>query len=204
MQYGRYYMALFITVLMAACIWCKESRAEERTFDIRLNNTNAGNSEAMLSFVNKKEQICLKKILALQNSPKAKKLSGKQAALLKKKGLNLLLKMQDVKAQIMCAGCSETSVKQIQGIQRLLYVLLLTNNTASGNGLSRVSESNRKNITYLRYQTVILTSENILKLAKLKMGRYQKVSISEKSKSMFKEILNDVDDLEHAYRNVQL
>lgn len=204
MQYSRYYIALLLTVLIVVCIWSKESYAEESTFSITPKREKSGNAEAMLSFMNKKEQIYLKKILTLQNSPKSKKLSGKQTALLKKKELNLFLKMQDVKAQIMCAGCSENSVKQIQGVQRLLYILLLTNNNASGKGLSKVSESNRKNITYLRYQTVILTSENILKLAKLKTDRYGKVSISEKSKNMFKKILNDVDDLEHAYRNVQL
>lgn len=204
MHCSRYYIALLTAVLMIVCIWSKESCAEESTFDVRLNNTSAGHAEAVLSFLDKKEQIYLKKILTSQNQAGSKKPDKNQTALLKEKGLDLLLKMQDVKAQIMCAGRSENGGKQIQGIQRLLYILLLTNNDASGNGLSNVSESNRKNITYLRYQTVILTSDNVIKLVKLKEGRYEKVSVTEKAKKMFKEILNDMNTLERAYRNVQL
>ena len=204
MHCGKYCIVLLTAVMLLVCIWSKGSHAEESTFDVRPNNTNSGHAKTVLGYLDKKEQIYLKKIFISQNRAKSKKLDKKQTALLEKKQLDLLLKMRDVKAQILSSGRSESGDKQIQGIQRLLYIILLTNNDASENSLSNAYESNRKNIAYLRCRTLILTSDNVIKLAKLREPRYERVSLPVKAKKMFKDVLNDMEDLERTYRNVRL
>lgn len=156
MHCGKYCIVLLTSVMLIVCIWSKGSHAEESTFDIRPDNTNSGHAKTVLRYLDKKEKIYLKKISISQNKGKSKKPDKRQTALLEKKDL----KVQDVKAQIGTSGSSGSGDKQIQGVQRLLYIILLTDNDASGN--------NRKNIDYLRCRTLIQTSDNIVKLAKLR------------------------------------
>jgi hypothetical protein len=156
MRCGKYFIALFTTVMLIVCIWSKLSHAEESTFDVRTKKPISGDAKIAYRYLDNKKKIAPKKISISQNKGKSKKLNKKKAVLLGKRDL----KVQDIQAQIWTSGISRSGDKQIQGVQRLLYIILLTDNDASGN--------NRKNIDYLRCRTLIQTSDNIVKLAKLR------------------------------------
>jgi len=163
MQCGKYSIA-FLTVMLIVCIWSNGSLAEESTFDIRTRKLISGEAKIENRNVEKKEKIASKNISISKNKGKSKKINKKQAAPFGQKNL----KMQNGTAQVGNLGNSAIGEKQIQGVQRLLYVILHTDSDAFGN-------SNKK-IDYLRCRTLTQTSINVAKLAKLRETISENVS----------------------------
>jgi|GEM_PF-6485713 len=155
MQCGKYSIA-FLTVMLIVCIWSNGSHAEESTFDVRTRKPISGEAKIGSRNLEKKEKMAPKKTSISKNNGKFKKINKKQAAPFGQKDL----KMQAGTAQIGSSGNSVIGEKQIQGVQRLLYVILHTDSDAFGDG--------NKKIGYLRCRTLVHTSNNVAKLAKLR------------------------------------
>ena len=82
--------------------------------------------------------------------------------------------------------------RQMQGIRRVLYILILNDDGLPADSLM---DTYNNRIFYLRYSTVILTSDNILKLSLPVTGRYVKEYIPLVTEKMFMQLKKDMDEL---------
>lgn len=191
-----------ITILTVISLF-SVSHAEETTFVIERSSGGTGieNAETMMiTFLDRQEKRYLKKILTL-----SRKLNDRDGTPDKHKAdklnyirgryLNFLLRIEEIKGQIWYRGTGGAEYiypQQMQGIRRVLYILILNDDGLPADSLM---DTYNNRIFYLRYSTVILTSDNILKLSLPVTGRYVKEYIPLETEKIFMQLKKDMDDL---------
>lgn len=182
----------FFTLMMLLIIpLCNKGYAEESTFEIKAKNENKSNKKAIIDLLNKQEYIYLNKLFRLPppaaNPEKSNTNEVEMFEEIKNKDLNILLRIEDIKAQMN--GFFHKG--QIQGIRKLLYIMIFTDDDTAANSFNQI-----------RYQTIILASDNILKLTILQEGIYEGTHISERTEKMFRQLINDINKPKYTNESV--
>ncbi len=177
------------------------SHAEESTFAIKRYSPVVSVEPVetmMITLLDKQEKRYLAEVLALSRKLNNSSLDKRKAVKLnyiRDKRLNFLLRIEEIKGQIWYRGDRGSEYiypGQLQGIRRILYILILNDDGLLTDSLKDTHESR---IFSLRYSTVILTSDNILKMSLPVTGRYVKEYIPLEAEKMFMKLIKDRDNL---------
>ncbi len=177
------------------------SHADESTFEIERYSPVVSVEPVetmMITLLNKQEKRYLAEVLALSRKLNNSSLDKRKAVKLnyiRDRHLNFLLRIEEIKGQIWYRGAEGSEYiypGQLQGIRRILYILILNDDGLLADSLKDTHENR---IFSLRYSTVILTSDNILKMSLPVTGRYVKEYIPLEAEKMFMKLIKDRDNL---------
>lgn len=193
MKYKKACAVLFLNVLPAIVVFNMGYTAEN-TFEINMDKKPGKiDTDTAINYLDKYEQVYLDEILRpFKEDANRKDRNGKDSAEIKPyddKRLDILLRLEDVKGQIIGPLYSG----QMQGLRKLLYVLILTDDGV----MEHVP------FDEMRYEMVMVTSDNILKLSKIRSGINEKIYITDDTKNMLKDIVSEIITVNFGYTKRQ-
>jgi hypothetical protein len=192
-------MLLILTVLTLLLI-PGSGHAEESTFQIEKSPAvvNVDNLQTtMVKYISRKERRYLmdglSSTVVYKGAGTAVNRQDESRAHSRGRYLNALLRMEEIKGDIWYRddrGTLYVYPAQMQGIRKLLYILILTDDWKVSGSLM---DTYQNRIFSLRYSTLILTSDNIIKYSGPPRKRYLTEYIPVEVEELFIELIRNME-----------